>query len=397
MRKFLLVLAAGWLALVSTSSFGSPDKADIKVMTQNQYLGASLTPIIAADSEQAYAFAIVEALQTIAANNIVERSQALAESIDDRQPHLVALQEVFAFDCIDGGTGACAFFNGAFNDHLDLTTDALDALGADYYVAAEIQNLTIPTPFMQFVGLPGLPVYLPGIEGPAMYITVMDRDVILARGDVPTAPVAMACSRPAAGGIGCHYDNVASVDTLAGPITVERGHVAVDAWVGNDEYRFVNTHLEVRTLGGNPLSAGLQAGQATELNATLTLNPSPNPASRLIVAGDYNSAPTDAAIGPFTPPYQQLANGLTLFGAPAFAPMFDTWYLRPGKPDGFTCCEAADLLNANSEHDRRIDVIFALPAPSKVKANVMDAESSDKTPSGLWPSDHASVITELHY
>lgn len=399
MRKFILVLASVCITLVSAPSFGKPDKADIKVMTQNQYLGASLTPIIAADSEQAYAFAIVEALQTIAANNFPERSWALAESIADRQPHLVALQEVFAFGCFDGGTGTCAAFTGAFNDHLALTANALDALGADYYVAAEIRNLTIPTPFMQSIGLPGLPVYLPGIEGPAMYITVMDRDVILARGDVPTAPVAMACSRPAAGGIGCHYDLdiVASVNTLAGPITVERGHVAVDAWVGNDEYRFVNTHLEVRTLGGNPLSAGLQAGQATELNATLAANPSPNPASRLIVAGDFNSAPTDASIGPFVTPYQQLANGLTLFNAPAFTPLTDTWFLRPGKPDGFTCCEAADLLNVDSSHDRRIDVIFALPAPSAVKANVMDAEFSDKTASGLWPSDHASVIAELSY
>jgi endonuclease/exonuclease/phosphatase family metal-dependent hydrolase len=366
-------------------------------MTQNQYLGADLGPIIGATSNEEYAVAIAAALQSIAANNFAERSQALAESIADRQPHLVAMQEVYAFECIDAGYGACALFQGAFNDHLAMTTAALAEYGGDYYVAAELQNLTIPTPFMEFIGLPGLPVFLPGIPGPAMFVSVIDRDVILARGDVATDPVLMDCTRPGRDGIGCHFDHVANVNTLAGPITVERGHVAVDAWVDGAEYRFVNTHLEVHILGGDPTTAALQAAQATELSATLAGNPSPNPASRLILAGDINSAPTHQPIGPIVPPYQQFANGLTFLGAPAFTPLPDTWTLRPGRPDGFTCCEAADLLNGSSGHNVRYDVVFAWPAPVTVKANVMDAETSDKIASGLWPSDHASVIAELSY
>jgi hypothetical protein len=133
------------------------------------------------------------------------------------------------------------------------------------------------------------------------------------------------------------------------------------------------------------------------LSFALAINPSPNPDSRLILAGDINSAPAHTPIGPFVPPYQQFANGWTIFGEGAFAPLTDTWLLRPGKPDGFTCCEAADLLNGTSEHYERIDVVFARPAPVKVKANVMDNETMDKTASGLWPSDHASVIAELTY
>ncbi len=70
---------------------------------------------------------------------------------------------------------------------------------------------------------------------------------------------------------------------------------------------------------------------------------------------------------------------------------------RPGKPDGFTCCELADLSNAVSQHDERIDVVFAFPAPASVKANVLDTEAGDKTLSGHWPSDHASVSAELTY
>jgi len=397
MKKVLRTTVGILLAFGCLSAYAGNDKADIKVMTQNQYLGADLGPIIAADTDLKYAVAVVDVLHSIAANNFPERSQSLAESIADRQPHLVAMQEVYAFECIDAGYGACAWFQGAFNDHLAMTTAALVDLGADYYVAAELQNLTIPTPIMEFLGLPGLPVFLPGIDGPAMYVSVIDRDVILARGDIATTPVTMACTKPGKDGIGCHFDHVLNVNTLAGPISVERGHVAVDAWVKGAEYRFVNTHLEVHILGEDPTTAALQAAQATELNATLAFNPSPNPQSRLILAGDINSAPSHQAIGPIIPPYQQFANGLTILGTPAFAPFTDTWMLRPGNPDGFTCCESADLLNGSSTHDVRYDVVFARPAPVKVKANVMDAESSDKTASGLWPSDHASVIAELSY
>lgn len=397
MNKILFSSLSILLALVSTPAFSGNEKADIKVMTQNQYLGADLGPIVAATSGEEYAAAIVELLQSIAANKYPERSRALAESIADRRPHLVALQEVYAFECIDAGYGVCALFQGAFNDHLEMTIAALADLGADYYVAAELQNMTIPTPFMESVGLPGLPVYLPGIPGPAMFISAIDRDVILARGDVAADPVIMNCARPGFDGIGCHFTTVLNVNTLAGPITVERGHVAVDARVNGAEYRFVNTHLEVHILGSNPLTAALQAAQASELSATLASNPSSNPDSRLILAGDINSAPTHEPIGPIVPPYQQFTNGLTIYGDRAFAPVTDTWTLRPGKSKGYTCCESADLRNETSTHDVRYDVIFALPAPTKVKANVMDAESTDKTESGLWPSDHASVIAELSY
>ncbi len=55
------------------------------------------------------------------------------------------------------------------------------------------------------------------------------------------------------------------------------------------------------------------------------------------------------------------------------------------------------IIEAVSQHDERIDVVFAFPAPASVKANVLDAEAGDKTLSGHWPSDHASVSAELAY
>ena len=360
------------------SAYAGNDKADIKVMTQNQYLGADLTPVIVATDEQ-YPFAIAAALQAIAINNIPERAVALAESIADRQPHLVALQEVYAFGCTPLVPGACAAFDGAFNDHLTLIEAALDDLGSDYEVAAVLQNLTIPF----------LPVFLDGIQGPAMFISVVDRDVILARSDVPTTVAVLPCAESAMSIDGCHYQAVATVGTPLGNIIVERGFVAVNAHVRGENYLFVNTHLEVPMLGGSIESTVLQPFQAMQLNATLGayLGDFDDP-PRVILAGDFNSGPASVPLPPFGIPtaYYQLSSSFT-----------DTWTLRPGDPDGFTCCQASDLLNNPSIHDERVDLVFALPAPSKVKANVMDAEPSDKTISGLWPADHASVIAELTY
>jgi endonuclease/exonuclease/phosphatase family metal-dependent hydrolase len=377
MKKFLKLLFVAGLGLVSLTAYAGNEKADIKVMTQNQYLGADLGPVIAATPEQ-YPLAIINALQSIAIANIPERAAALAESIADRKPHLVALQEVYAFECTELSPGACSLFDGAFNDHLALTEAALADLGADYYVVAVSQNLDIPA----------LPVFLSG-PVPEMIVSVIDRDVILARNDVVATPALIPCVRPQAGDIGCNYQAVATVDTPLGAITVERGFVGANATVKGENYLFVNTHLEVKILGSNPQSTALQPLQASELNGTLGgyLAALPSP-PRVILAGDFNSGPAAEPLEPYFIPtaYQQLSS--------VYA---DTWLLRPGKPSGFTCCEAADLLNDPSSHDERIDIVFALPSPTKVKANVMDAKTEDRTASGLWPSDHASVITELSY
>ena len=374
------------LLFAATAGAQPRSEADIVVMTQNQYLGADLTPVVAAQTPQQFAQAVIGALQSIAANRLPDRALALAESIADRQPHLVGLQEVFAFACTPVQPGACAVFDAAFNDHLAETTTALQVLGADYYVAAVVQNLAIP----------GLPVYLDADAVPEMLVSVIDRDVILARSDVVATPVDFFCPRPSVDG--CNFVNVAEADTLAGTIRIERGFVGVDAEIGGASYRFVNTHLEVQFPSPEPTSQALQALQATELNTALAATPA---ARELIVVGDINSSENDPVVGPpifgfpLHPPYLQLVDGRAFFGSQVFAPLVDVWHLRPGSPPGFTCCELADLSNVVSRHDERIDVIFTRSTPTRVKANVIDAETTDKTAAGLWPSDHASVVAEL--
>jgi len=389
-RYLAIVLAAILAPTLLLAGSGKPAKSgkpDIIVITQNQYLGADLTPIITAEGLEEYNQAVLDTLYSIAANNIPERAEALAQSIADRGAHLVGLQEVFKFECIESGSipGACLLFSDAMNDHLQLTLDALQGLNADYYVAGIVENLN----------LAGLPVFLNLDPVPDVFIRVLDRDVILARGDVLTSEVTFPCDKPSVDG--CNYEVIATATVLGGDINIERGFVGVDATVNNQAYRFVNTHLEVQSPSPDPDSSLIQAFQATQLVTTLSLTTPPG--IELLVVGDINSSPVDppflSKFGWAYPPYQQLANGTDLFNFPISLPYTDIWTLRPGKPKGYTCCEAADLSNGESELYERIDVIFSLIPPAGVKANVLNNNPEDKTPSGLWPSDHATVVGRL--
>ena len=61
------------------------------------------------------------------------------------------------------------------------------------------------------------------------------------------------------------------------------------------------------------------------------------------------------------------------------------------------------MRNAKSIHDRRVDVIFSLDKPEKVRARTLNTRPRNKTPSlpwfpdRLWPSDHATVVAKLWF
>jgi endonuclease/exonuclease/phosphatase family metal-dependent hydrolase len=324
--------------------------------------------------------------------------KALAANIAKEQPALVGLQEVLQFQCVDlvqrppVGVGCSdPSITAAFSDHLQLTLDALDGT---YVEAATVINLNIPV----------VPFNVNGVDA---LLGVVDRDVILARSDIDATPVDYTafqglgiCLKASADG--CNYSLVLQAQVPGGPIiNVERGFVAVDATVNGKNYRLVTTHLEVqRPDPTNPLSQVFQAAQAGELLQIL-LNTTP-PGRSLIVVGDMNSSPAHLAIPgplPLPPPFnlgiptpylQFVAAGLT-----------DIWQLRPGNLPGYTCCQAEDLSNHKSAHYERIDMIFSLEIPARVKQVRLVADKvSDKTRPpgrGLWPSDHAGVTADLQF
>lgn len=344
---------------------------EITVMTRNLYIGADLGPVIAATTPEEFLTAAQTALVQVARNNFPERAQALASEIVEKRPHLVGLQEVYSIT-----------FNGVngpppFRDQLADLMSALAEQGADYRVAAVVRDINIHVPLG------------------GNLVGVMDRDVILARSDVDTDVVPVAESglcRPSLDG--CNYQVVATATTPLGVIAIERGFVAVDATVAGKPVRFVDTHLELpaRELDPtNPLASIFQSAQAFELVSILAGFPNPK-AAKIVVVGDINSTPLDQiiSIGTFTivPPYMQLAG----------AGYTDAWTLRPGDPPGLTCCQAEDLLNLDSILADRRDVTFSSEVPyGMVKVNLVGNDEADKTASGLWPSDHAGVVTRMEF
>lgn len=335
---------------------------ELNVLTWNLYLGAEIQSLAAAQSSDEFFAGVQEALGQIAANNFPDRAAALAAAIIEKDPHVVALQEVYNFTINEQNA------QPPFRDYLYDLLAALEAQGVYYDVAATVENLNLSLPF-----------------GP-VEVGVIDRDVILAREDIQTQVVDLSAFCPGRASVdGCNYAFVAGISIPGvGPIEFKRGYVAVDILSGAPAVRIFDTHFEVRDpQPGNPLSPLVQRAQALELTAVLSSVAPPD--IPLIVAGDINSSPedTDLLFGLYPSPYMQLTQN-----------NYDIWTLRPGKPAGYTCCYAEDLSMAADLYER-IDVIFSNQLPDRVHANVVGNDETDRTPSGQWPSDHAGVAARM--
>ena len=120
--KRLIATSLAFLLLGASQTAMAADS--IEVMTQNQYLGADLTPVIAAPDIPSFVAAATAALTQAGANDFPMRADALAKLIASRLPELVGLQEVFNFEVDpDGAAGPAPFLNigPPFVDHLTET------------------------------------------------------------------------------------------------------------------------------------------------------------------------------------------------------------------------------------------------------------------------------------
>jgi endonuclease/exonuclease/phosphatase family metal-dependent hydrolase len=143
-----------------------------------------------------------------------------------------------------------------------------------------------------------------------------------------------------------------------------RGWASVDVKIRGKRFRFVATHLEA-------FSAPVRNAQAAELLAGPAATGLP-----VVLVGDLNSGPGfDLAA------YAALQSG-------GFA---DAWAGGPG----LTCCFAADLSDPDAALTKRIDVVLTKGGFATVSADVVGEDPADRTPSGLWPSDHAGVVATV--
>lgn len=322
---------------------------ELKVLTRNLYLGASIEPVVAVGDPGHLPRAVAEAWSRIADSLYPERAAAIAAEVAAHRPHLIGLQEVWDFTVHPGGDDADAP-PVAHVDYLRILEEELARRGLEYVAACAIAG-------PQFT--------VPSATGHTIH--AQDRDVILCRSDVEVLDADGARYRTAAtirlGGEGGA--------AMPSNRTWARARVAVD---GHGLW-FVNTHLETSDF------PEVQAAQAEELLELARQAP-----QDLVAVGDFNSGPGDRHLATYE---RLVAAGLT-----------DAWsQARPGEA-GATCGQAEDLRNADSRLIARIDLVLTWAGPGQPpplcrRALLVGHEPACRTPSGLWPSDHAGVVAVL--
>ena len=410
MKKLLLflglfIVALGLIAPATSAKRRWP-KDKVKVMTRNLYLGADIFKVLEAAQNPDPALggldvpvAVAELFQTVQYTNFPERAQAIANEIFFLRPHLIGLQEVSTW-YIQSPSDFFDPFPPYVNpdqqpadvvvyDFLQILLDALAARGLNYQVAvSSVDNADVELPMLTgFTTIEGYPDPIPTFDD----VRLVDRDVILVRGDVDTSNPAMAS-----------YEYNVSESVGGVELEFTRGWVAVDADVHGEDYRFVNTHLEVRS---SPYSIFrvIQSAQMKELLTILSFEP-----KQIILAGDFNSSPEDVpGLGYYPDDLDE--NGLPKPGAQGidYVPPYmlamdyfaylDAWDLLFRPRDGFTSGFNETLDDPDDELTSRIDLIF-LSQNKEVKRVFAIRTGAHKfwmTPSGLWPSDHAGVFTRI--
>ena len=374
----IVLLATMFIGVSSASAFFL--NHSVKTMTRNLYLGADIFKVLEAAQNPDpdlkgldVPVAVAELFQTVQYTNFPERAESLANEIWFHRPHLIGLQEVSLWYIQSPGDmagGGITPADTVVYDFLQILMDALAARGLNYQVAvATTGNADIELPMLTGFTDQGVPTFDD--------LRLLDRDVILVRGDVDYWNTSTASY------------NTNIEETVGGiPLEFTRGWAAADVDVRGSVYRFVNTHLEVRSAPGSGFRA-VQAAQMQELMMILSEETRP-----VILVGDFNSSPTDVPgvyedpeYGdiPYVPPYQI---------ASAYG-YLDAWNLIFCSRDGYTSGFDEYVSDPTAELTSRIDLVFIKPQDRPiwwVTGTVTGDQWFNMTPGGLWPSDHGGVV-----
>lgn len=335
-------------AMAGCAGFGRrPQPPTLTVMTYNVYVGAPPEAILDTKDPTQVPPKVAEFYRTYVASKFPERAAAIAKAVKEAQPHVIGLQEISLVrkqDPADSFTNPGPNAETVESDFSKVVMEALKSEGLSYREAGRVETFDLEMPMA---------------TSPTTFVDIRltDHDVILVRSDVMAADATAA-----------KYQAELPVDDLG--VSVPRGYVAADVTVGGVTYHVVNTHLE-------HFEPRVRAAQTQELIASLSDETSP-----VILLGDFNTPATDGA---------------------AYRAIIDAGYQDAWQADsegsGDTCCQADDLMNRMSEMDQRIDLIFikgvTLREGEAIRTMTVGDTADDRTPSGLWPSDHAGVVAHL--
>lgn len=376
----LLSVVAGAALLTAASAADAaaapetPAAVTVDVQTYNLNLGADLTPLFGATSLPQLVSAAAGVYADVTASEPAQRMAAVAAIIATQRPEVVGLQEVATWQTAPyTPVGGIPVLTGPYKssfDFLELLLDDLRADGVQYEAVSANTN---------FDSASAVPIPIPiSATTAARYI---DRNVIL---------VSNGLQQHASVGNAQHADFAAAfvVTLLGAQVREDRGWASIDITQRGRTFRFLDTHLEA--YGAPPFDDQIRNPQAVELAGLAEASPYPT-----VVVGDINARPS-MCVNWRQPPDPQDAN-VVAYQTLQQAGLTESWPLvHPSEPcDPASWTSGQNSLTGPSTLTHRIDDVFVSSGFSALQSFVVGDTDAEKTPDGLWPSDHASTVAKL--
>jgi endonuclease/exonuclease/phosphatase family metal-dependent hydrolase len=345
--------ASSWDAMVANAGEGA---MPIRVYQQNVYPGFNIDDVIigllqtqGSGDPQYFFTALAVGLNTLDATNWQERAARMVGEIEEQNPDVVSLNEMVTVDR-KGLQPIIGVADGRV-DFVAVFREELAKRGLPYKLVDSLPLTYAPIDVGALFGL-----------APAgyVYVTYYDRDALFVRQNVGVANVVADTFQ-------------ARLDVPGLPLQI-RGFIAADLTLRGKTWRFVGSHPEPSW----PAGAG-QPTQITELIAAAGTTTQP-----AVIAGDLNLEPTSTEHG-------QLVDA-------GFIDLLQEQY--GGTTAGFTCCQTDPALrNASPTLTKRIDYVLVRPADGyklgPMDIQVFGNDLSERTATGMWPSDHAGLFAKL--
>jgi endonuclease/exonuclease/phosphatase family metal-dependent hydrolase len=311
---------------------------ELRLMTRNVYVGTEFLPLMGATTFEEALGAVPEVYREILASDFEERSEGIAEEIDAARPDVIGIQEAVRLKSGPPDEEPTK----EVLDYLGLLQAALHRRGLEYEPVGQVWNIDATMPS-------GFP--------PTESLRITDRGVLLVRPDIEASDVRTGS-----------YEATAAMDVGGGSVPFLRGWISARIGLDRHEILLVTTHLETNQF------PEAQEAQAAELMAGPAASELPT-----IVTGDLNAQAT------YAPAYRALID----------AGFVDAWVAAHGEDPGLTCCQDADLRTPESKLYERIDLVLLRGNWTVGDVFRTGFDPTARTPSGLWPSDHAGVVANV--
>ena len=309
-------------------------KCKVSFLTWNIYQGFNTAPLFnPVLTPEQLPEVVTQVFRQFLATNFPVRAQAIARAIASEKPDFIGLQEAVRVKLI------IPTFRTVTYDFIEILLEALEERGLKYEVAARNNNVEVEFP-----------------DSNGNRIQFLERDVILIRKDSKLKVI----RRQEA-----NFQTNLTLPIAGQPFTIIRGWSSIDVKIARQVFRMINTRLD-------PTAEAVRNAQAEEIIQGPAQTSLP-----VVITGDLNAIPNSST-------YELFVN----------AGFKDTWN-KVGEGLGFTAEQSADLLNAVSLLNQRIDYVLFKNGWKPIESELVGEEQKDRTKTGLWPSDHAGLSASL--